>query len=132
MVEKPPNGRSREGYHIDFQGNSSLESLAFYYVLHDGIVSFRVVEDVVDPGDTGSRVVLLGEVVEIHPGLGLDESVLIAVLDETSGFARYPVGPGRTRGWHRVNVSNHVRPWPCGEVDPQPLWANGTSRSFGA
>ena len=110
MVEKPPNGRSGEGYHIDFQGNSSLESLAFYYVLHDGIVSSRAVEDAVDPGDTvtGSRVILLGEVVEIHPGLGLDESVLIAVLDETSGFARYPVGPGRTRGCH---PSQRIESW---------------------
>jgi len=47
-----------------------------------------VLEDVVDLGDTGSRVVLLSEVFEVDLGLGLDENVLVTVLDKISGFAR--------------------------------------------
>ena len=86
LAKKPPNGRSCDGYSDDFRGNG-LKSLACY-VFHDRKVSSRVPEDIVDLGDTGSRVVLLGEVVEVGLGFGLDENVLvIAVLDELSVFA---------------------------------------------
>jgi len=58
-----------------------------------------VVEDVVDLGDTGSLVVLLGEAVEVDLGLGLDENVLaVAVLDK---IKRIRPADGRRNGWCR-------------------------------
>jgi len=87
LAEGPMKDRSGpgagDGYGNGFRGIDSLESLVCY-VLHDGTVSSRVVEDVVDLEDTGSRVVLLGEVVEVDLGLGLDENA--TVLDKISGF----------------------------------------------